>query len=79
MKIDSDDKTLIFDITPESEVQLLVAKPGGDYRWISCEGEFVDGRFFKHNVNLPKVTNPMEQNNYQIRVENATIVIESLS
>jgi hypothetical protein len=59
MKAFSEDKLLLFDVNPASEVTVPISPPGGDFKWMYIEGEYYDGLSFSNNVNLtlPKGVN----------------------
>jgi hypothetical protein len=54
MKVESDDKLLIFDLLPGSKIAQSITGGGSDHQWIDCIGEFMDGKTFTGNATLER-------------------------
>lgn len=53
LRIQSEDKFLLFDIQPGGEITLSVSPSRGDLKWVEAEGEFSHGRHIgRHGVDF---------------------------
>jgi hypothetical protein len=49
LRVTTVDSFLLFDIQPDAKSTLVISAPRGDYRWITVEGEFLEGSKIKQN------------------------------